>query len=187
MWVGGWVGGWERSMYRWNCLPRAVAIERPREVLPTPGGPTKQRMGPFRERVSARTAMYSRMRRLTCVQRDMGVSKRLLTPPPTHLPMSTKVTHPNCLLSLHPPTHLSQSIMILIQLGLQRRHVKGRRVQTRTLAFFVFLLLLLPPFSFPFFFQHPRKVKNPLQIRADDSVFGLGRLHADWVGGWVGG
>lgn len=31
---------------RWNSLPRVLAMERPTLVLPTPGGPTKQRIGP---------------------------------------------------------------------------------------------------------------------------------------------
>ena len=38
---------------------------RPRLVLPTPGGPTKQRIGPCRSAFSLRTARYSRMRSLT--------------------------------------------------------------------------------------------------------------------------
>ena len=40
-------------------------MERPREVLPTPGGPTKHRMGLRILGESLRTAMYSRMRSLT--------------------------------------------------------------------------------------------------------------------------
>jgi hypothetical protein len=46
--------------------PIAAAIERPSDVLPTPGGPTKQRIGlRMRAPASLRTAMYSRMRSLT--------------------------------------------------------------------------------------------------------------------------
>ena len=30
-----------------NGLPVALAIDFPREVLPTPGGPTRQRIGPL--------------------------------------------------------------------------------------------------------------------------------------------
>ena len=37
----------------------AFAIARPSEVLPTPGGPVKQRMGPFMEGFSFRTLRYS--------------------------------------------------------------------------------------------------------------------------------
>lgn len=37
---------------RWNSLPRVLAMERPTLVLPTPGGPTKQRMGPWQHRRS---------------------------------------------------------------------------------------------------------------------------------------
>ena len=33
---------------RWNSLPSVRAMERPTLVLPTPGGPTKQRIGPWR-------------------------------------------------------------------------------------------------------------------------------------------
>ena len=32
--------------YLWNSLPRVCAIDLPTLVLPTPGGPTKQRIGP---------------------------------------------------------------------------------------------------------------------------------------------
>ncbi len=48
-----------------NFLPSALAIDFAREVLPTPGGPTKQRIGPFSLLTSFRTARYSRMRSLT--------------------------------------------------------------------------------------------------------------------------
>ena len=41
------------------------AIERPSDVLPTPGGPTRHRIGPFMCETSACTARYSRMRSLT--------------------------------------------------------------------------------------------------------------------------
>jgi hypothetical protein len=41
-------------------------MERPSEVFPTPGGPTKQRIGlRMRDPASSRTAMNSRMRSLT--------------------------------------------------------------------------------------------------------------------------
>src|SRR6186997_857543 len=33
------------SEMRWNVRPSARAMERPSEVLPTPGGPTKHRIG----------------------------------------------------------------------------------------------------------------------------------------------
>ncbi len=38
---------------------------RPSEVFPTPGGPTRQRMGPWRSPTRERTAMWSRIRSLT--------------------------------------------------------------------------------------------------------------------------
>ena len=44
---------------------QAEAIERPSEVLPTPGGPTRHRIGPFLFGASLRTARYSTMRFLT--------------------------------------------------------------------------------------------------------------------------
>jgi hypothetical protein len=42
-----------------------VAIDRPSEVFPTPGGPTKQRIGPLSVFFSAWTARYSRILSLT--------------------------------------------------------------------------------------------------------------------------
>ena len=47
---------------RTNFRPIAVAIDLASDVLPTPGGPTKQRIGPFTSGFSLRTARYSRMR-----------------------------------------------------------------------------------------------------------------------------
>ena len=41
------------------------AIDLPSEVLPTPGGPARQRIGPFFPGASLRTARYSRMRFFT--------------------------------------------------------------------------------------------------------------------------
>ncbi len=52
-------------LMRWNLRPRAEAIDRPRLVLPTPGGPTKHRIGPLMSGFILRTARYSRMRSLT--------------------------------------------------------------------------------------------------------------------------
>ena len=43
----------------------ARAIERASEVLPTPGGPTKHRIGPFGLLTSCRTARNSTIRSLT--------------------------------------------------------------------------------------------------------------------------
>jgi hypothetical protein len=42
-----------------------VAMEWPSEVLPTPGGPTMQRIGPFMSLFSLRTARYSMIRFFT--------------------------------------------------------------------------------------------------------------------------
>ena len=53
------------SESRTNLRPRARAMERPSEVLPTPGGPTKHSSGPFIFSLSLRTARYSTMRSLT--------------------------------------------------------------------------------------------------------------------------
>ena len=33
---------------RINFLPVALAIDFPKEVFPTPGGPTRHKMGPFK-------------------------------------------------------------------------------------------------------------------------------------------
>ena len=46
-------------------LPSALAIDFPREVLPTPGGPYKQRIGLFILLFSFRTAKYSNIRCFT--------------------------------------------------------------------------------------------------------------------------
>ena len=45
-----------------NFLPRARPIEWPSEVFPVPGGPAKQRIGPFVSGFSLRTARYSMIR-----------------------------------------------------------------------------------------------------------------------------
>jgi hypothetical protein len=54
------------ALMRSNLRPIAAAIERPSEVLPTPGGPTKQRIEePCASGLSLRTARNSRIRSLT--------------------------------------------------------------------------------------------------------------------------
>ena len=50
---------------RENLRPSARAIEWPSDVLPTPGGPTKQRIGPVRSFFSFETARYSMIRSFT--------------------------------------------------------------------------------------------------------------------------
>ena len=50
---------------RTNLRPTVRAIDCPSEVLPTPGGPTKQRIGPERSFFSFETARYSRIRSFT--------------------------------------------------------------------------------------------------------------------------
>ena len=50
---------------RTNLRPVVRAIDWPSDVLPTPGGPTKQRIGPERSFFSLETARYSRIRSLT--------------------------------------------------------------------------------------------------------------------------
>jgi hypothetical protein len=47
-----------------NLRSSARAIDRPSEVLPTPGGPTKQRIGPFIVFFRVLTARNSMMRAL---------------------------------------------------------------------------------------------------------------------------
>ena len=53
---------------RTKLRPRARATDLPREVLPVPGGPMKQRMGPLTLPLSWRTAMKSRMRSFDLLQ-----------------------------------------------------------------------------------------------------------------------
>ena len=48
-----------------NFLPNALATLFARDVLPTPGGPTKQIIGAFKELVICLTARYSMIRSLT--------------------------------------------------------------------------------------------------------------------------
>lgn len=50
---------------RTNFLPSASAIDFPRLVLPTPGGPMRQRIGLLPCGFSFRTARYSMRRRFT--------------------------------------------------------------------------------------------------------------------------
>ena len=45
--------------------PVALAILCPKEVLPTPGGPTKHKIGPVNLLVRFCTAKYSKIRSLT--------------------------------------------------------------------------------------------------------------------------
>ena len=52
------------SEMRWNLRPSARAIDLPSEVLPTPGGPTKHRIGSRPPGRIFFTARYSRMRSL---------------------------------------------------------------------------------------------------------------------------
>ena len=49
-------------LMRTNLRPMARAMLLPRLVLPTPGGPTKRRMGLRIFSASLRTAMYSTIR-----------------------------------------------------------------------------------------------------------------------------
>ena len=51
-----------------NGLPSALAIDFPSEVLPTPGGPTKHRIGPFGLAIRDCTARYSIILSLTFVR-----------------------------------------------------------------------------------------------------------------------
>src|SRR5690606_31251874 len=46
-------------------LPNAFATDFPKDVFPTPGGPTKQRIGAFMSFLSFNTARYSIIRCLT--------------------------------------------------------------------------------------------------------------------------
>jgi hypothetical protein len=53
------------SEMRTNLRPSARAMLLPSDVLPTPGGPMRHRIGPFLSFLSLRTARYSRMRFFT--------------------------------------------------------------------------------------------------------------------------
>ena len=53
------------SEIRPNLRPKAVATERPSEVLPTPGGPYKHKIGDFKSPLSLITAKCSKIRSLT--------------------------------------------------------------------------------------------------------------------------
>ena len=71
-WAAGGVGDWRSALERFAedhapvyVRPSARAIECPRLVLPTPGGPTRQRIGAFAPGFSLRTARCSMMRSFT--------------------------------------------------------------------------------------------------------------------------
>ena len=49
-------------------------MERPREVLPTPGGPTRHRIDPLLSAIRDRTAIYSTMRCFTWTRRRVAVA-----------------------------------------------------------------------------------------------------------------
>ena len=53
------------SDMRENFRPMARAMDFPSDVLPTPGGPTKQSIGPFMSALSFMTLKNSRMRSFT--------------------------------------------------------------------------------------------------------------------------
>jgi hypothetical protein len=64
----------EASVVRNYIDPKAIliyfllvarAIDCPKDVLPTPGGPTKHKIGPFSDLTRCCTARYSKMRSLT--------------------------------------------------------------------------------------------------------------------------
>src|SRR5687768_7879338 len=59
---------------RTNLRPSDVAIDRASEVLPTPGGPTKHKIGPFTAGLSFRTARYSRMRSFALSRPECSLS-----------------------------------------------------------------------------------------------------------------
>src|SRR5687767_15882951 len=63
---------------RTNLRPSDCAIDRASEVLPTPGGPTKHRIGPFIVGFSLRTARYSRMRSFAFSSPECSASMMLL-------------------------------------------------------------------------------------------------------------
>src|SRR5512141_341869 len=60
---------------RTNFRPSDVAIDFASGVLPTPGGPAKQRIGPFTAGLSLRTARYSRMRSFAFSRPEWSASR----------------------------------------------------------------------------------------------------------------
>jgi hypothetical protein len=66
------------SDMRTNSRPVARAIDLPSEVLPTPGGPTRQRIGPVSLFARCCTARYSTIRLLDLVKPEMVVVQDLL-------------------------------------------------------------------------------------------------------------
>src|SRR3546814_6200241 len=67
------------SDMRTNLRLTASAIERPIEVLPTPGGPTRHRIGPFSFFMRACTARYSTMRSLIFRSEERRVGKECVS------------------------------------------------------------------------------------------------------------
>ena len=63
------------SEIRTNLRSSDVAIDFASDVLPTPGGPTKQRIGPFTSGFSLRTARYSRMRSFAFTRSEWSASR----------------------------------------------------------------------------------------------------------------
>ena len=58
-----------------NGLPRALAIDLPIEVLPTPGGPAKRMIEPLVEPFRAPTAMNSMILSLTSLSPSWSLSR----------------------------------------------------------------------------------------------------------------
>jgi hypothetical protein len=109
------MGGGE-STDLWNRRPRACATDLPREVFPTPGGPTRQRMGPLRLRLSERTAMYSTMRFLTYMNHH---DTRLVSY------MCFRVCGGGKTLSIrHRAPYLVEPVVVAVQLRLHTTHVQ---------------------------------------------------------------
>lgn len=61
---------------RWNSRPRVLAMERPTLVFPTPGGPTKQRMGPWEHR---HCLSHLQQRKASCAVMSLPVSGLFVT------------------------------------------------------------------------------------------------------------
>src|SRR5262244_2431153 len=81
------------SEMRTNSRPIARAIERPSDVLPTPGGPTKQRIGPRESPRSLRTPRNSRMRSLMS-RRCAWSSSRICEAPARSMRSGDERDHP---------------------------------------------------------------------------------------------
>src|SRR5438045_787821 len=123
---------------RTNLRFVARAIDWPSDVLPTPGGPTRQRIGPFRIWTRCCTARYSTMRSLTLSSPKWSSFRTFSALALLHLLLDAA---PDALLDLQhvqlafdqgedvlePTAHVLDLEHLLLRIQLER-HVRGNRV-----------------------------------------------------------